>query len=210
MKKLLYSIILAGVMVLVGLAEPVAGPAESWDEYDLLAKVNILAVHTNQEVLYYESPRGKSYGYLMDVEVTEALRMPPELEPGRIQLLAPVYSIHGDRRLEFHLYSKGEFQVGNQRSVACQYNSRVGTWLVAEWVIDDDVWGRYVVQKENTGTHNGYADDDLARNAASLTIEYIRQRRSGEITWEEYKEKMSPIREYYDRKMDLDELQELP
>jgi len=210
MKNINISVLSILMGALTGYGEMVAEPAELWTQYDLIAKVTIIAVHTNQEVLFFRSERGESYGYLMDVEVTEALRMPPELESGRIQLLAPVYSIHGDRRLEFHLYSKGEFQVGNQRSVACQYNSRVGTWLVAEWVIDDDVWGRYVVQKENTGTHNGYADDDLARNAASLTTEYIRQRRSGEITWEEYKEKMAPIREYYDRKMDLDELQELP
>ena len=59
------NIIVLSIMTgaLSGYGEMVAAPADLWTKYDLIAKVTILTVHTNQEVLYFDSPRGKSYYY---------------------------------------------------------------------------------------------------------------------------------------------------
>lgn len=207
MKNINISVLSILMGALTGYGEMVAEPAELWTQYDLIAKVNILAVHTNQEVLFFESARGKSYGYLVDAEVTEALRIPPELEKGKIQLIAPVYSIYGDRRLEFDAYSKREFSAGKQRAMACSYQRRTKTWLVADWVLTEEMWGEYRSQKER-----GVTDDESHRDEGEYALEnageLIRRWRGGEITLEEYNDKMAPIREYYKRKSD--ELQELP
>lgn len=203
------NIIVLSIMIgaLSGYGEMVAAPADLWTKYDLIAKVTILTVHTNQEVLYFDSPRGKSYGYLMDVEVTEALQVPPEMEPGRIQLLTPVYGIHGDRRLEFGAYSKGEYLAGNQLAVACSYQRRNGRWLVLEWVLSEAQWAEYRDQKER-GVSSVDSPRSESRDMVENARELIRQWRGGEISMEEYNEKMTPIREYYQRQSD--ELHELP
>ena len=84
------SVISAVLVCLVspaGRADPVARPADSWEQYDLIAKVVVRSIDETREILTYESTEARTFAHPAKVEVVEPL--PEELKA----LLTPSVSL---------------------------------------------------------------------------------------------------------------------
>lgn len=74
------------------MAEPVAGPAESWEVYDLIAKARIRSIDTSREIRFIESLETQAFGYPVDLDCVETLRMSEHYNESRV--LVQGYGYH--------------------------------------------------------------------------------------------------------------------
>ena len=177
-------------------AEPVARPADSWEHYDLIAKVVVRSVDETQEIQTYESPEAQTFAHPAEMEIVEPLRMPVGVAP-RI-LLVPRYSIYRGKRMESHNWTSGRYSTTNMLALACRY-TRDKKGLVIEWILPEKTWDVYRQQKE-TGVveHPVSAQEEEERQllaAAQKRRELRRQMQEGLISQEEYDRLSAPYTE---------------
>ena len=126
-------------------AEPVARPAESWEEYDLIAKVVVRSVDASQEVKTYDTAEAQMFAHPVEVEVVAPLRMPGTGVTWTV--LAPGYGIYRGKRLDVYYWTNGVYSTTNVLALACRF-ARDKATLAVDWVLTDEEWETYRRQKE--------------------------------------------------------------
>ena len=206
MKKIAYycsSAIFVCIFGMECLAEPVDTPADSWEHYDLIAKVMVRSVDATREIQTYDSPEAQSFYQPAEVEVIEPLRLPTEAGP--LNLLVPSHSFYRGKRLESYYLESGLFPSTNVLALACRYSDDK-KWLILEWMLSEEMWQTYRKQKE-TGVveHSASAqeeEDKQLLDAAQRMKELIKQKDEGSIGWEEYHKRAEPLREILNSQFD--------
>ena len=206
--KSIYSLLWASVAMTACtcFAEPVAEPAESWADYDLIAKVVVRSVDTNREIQTYASSEAQSFAHPAEIEVVERLRMPDEVA-GPLNLLIPSYSNYKGKRLECPLFTGGVHSSTNVIAVAGRYIDGK-KWLLLEWLLSDEWWAKYRKQMESgiVGPNaNIPSEEDRERiDAANKMKELNRQVRAGKISMEECNRQSAPLSEILNRPIQLE------
>ena len=194
MKYLWQSAFVIGISsIIVGataLAQSMAGPEKSWDRYDLIVKVTIRSIDYQRELQYLNSPEAKAFGYPVEVEMVEPLRMPPGTN--ELQLLLPAYFVINGRKMPALQMSNGGIAVSNKLAVTCHYFDTPDYLVIAD-VLSDEMWEVYRQQKEG-GASSSMATPELQvdpdkqaqANALLKRISLCSQMRKGEITEDEF------------------------
>jgi hypothetical protein len=193
------SVISAVLVCLVspaGRADPVARPADSWEQYDLIAKVVVRSIDETREILTYESTEARTFAYPAEVEVVEPLRMPAAPEPWT--LLVPRYSIYGGRGMESHNWTSGLYSTTNVLALACRY-TRDSKGLVVKWILPEETWETYRQQKETGVVGRPLSaqeeEEKLLLDAAQKRRELRDKMQEGLISREEYNRLSAPYTE---------------
>ena len=192
------SVISAVLVCLVspaGRADPVARPADSWEQYDLIAKVVVRSIDETREILTYESTEARTFAYPAEVEVVEPLRMPAA--PGPLHLLVPRYSIYRGKRMDSYYWTSGRYSTTNALALACRY-TRDKKGLVVKWILPEETWDVYRQQKETGVVERPRSaqeeEEQQLLDAAQSLKELGRERDEGKIGWEEYNRRAEPLR----------------
>lgn len=194
MKNIVRLTCVAGITVITmidaALAQLMAGPAASWDKYDLIARVTIRAIDPQREVQYLDSPEAKAFGYPVEVEMVEPLRMPPGTH--ELQLLLPAYFVINGRKMPALQMSNGEVTVSNTLAITCQSHDHPDYLVIAD-VLSEETWAVYRQQKEGGVESDGTTSEIQVVPDLKNRFDAIQQKmtlgdqlRSGEITEEEY------------------------
>lgn len=190
-------LILAMVWLHSSRAEPVARPADSWEEYDLLAKVVVQSVDSHEEHVYRRSPDFQLVGHPLQVELVETLRKTDDVDMSK--LLVTAWTIHGGRRYGNPDLEAGRVAPSNVVSIACRIYLSEATWCVVEWVLTDDMWETYQRQKGTGVVERPYSPEDYdiqqRLDAGRKRAELRKKMEVGEITREEYKIQSAPLTE---------------
>lgn len=189
-------LILALVVFSNAWAEPVATPQESWEQYDLIAKVVVRSFDATQEVEIYDTVEAQTFANPMVVDVVESLRMPEEGTTWTV--LAPSYSIYRGKRMDGGHWTNGMYSTTNILALACRY-TRDKAGLVVDWVLSEVEWETYRQQKETGAVERPLSqeDSDIQRrlDAVRQRRELRKQMKEGEISREEYKRLSAPFTE---------------
>lgn len=179
-----------------GRADPVAKPADSWEQYDLIAKVVVRGIDEAREIPTYESTEAQTFAHPVEVEIVEPLRMPAGTEPWT--LLVPRYSIYRGQRMESHNWASGLYSTTNVLALACHY-IRDGSELVVEWVLPEKTWEMYRQQKETGVVERPLSaqeeEEKLLLDAAQKRRELRDKMQEGLISREEYNRLSAPYTE---------------
>ena len=191
-------VILAVLVCLVspaGRADPVAKPADSWEQYDLIAKVVVRSIDETREILTCESTEAQTFAHPVEVEVVAPLRMPAEIGP--LNLLVPRYSIYRGKRMESYYWASGRYSTTNALALACHYTRDGSGWIV-EWILPEETWDVYRQQKETGVVERPRSmqeeEEQQLLDAAQSLKELGREKDEGKIGWEEYNRRAEPLR----------------
>ena len=178
-----------------GRADPAAKPADSWEQYDLIAKVVVRSVDETREIQTYASAEAQTFAHPAEVEIVEPLRMPAGTEP--LNLLVPRYSIYRGKRVEPFYWASGRYSSANALALACHY-TRDGSGLIVEWVLPEKTWEMYRQQKE-TGVverpRTAQEEEQQLLDAAQKRRELRDKIQEGLISREEYSRLSAPYTE---------------
>ena len=181
-----------------GRADPVARPADSWEQYDLVAKVAVQSIDETREIQTYESAEARTFAHPAEVEIVEPLRMPAGWGGGAPDTrLVPRYTIYRGQRMESRNWTCGLFSTTNALALACHY-TRDPKGLVVEWVLPEKTWEMYRQQKETGVVERPRSaqkeEEQQLLDEAQRLKELGREKDEGKIGWEECNRRAEPLR----------------
>ena len=130
------------------MAEPVARPAESWEVYDLIAKARIRSIDTAREIQFIESLETQAFGYPVDLDCVETLRMPEHYNESRV--LVQGYGYHKGIKAAPPPSFIEAFKSTDEVAVGGILYSDMND-LVLVSVFSDQEWDRFLKKTEEAG-----------------------------------------------------------
>lgn len=183
--------IIAMSMLAKAFGQPMAGQEKAWDRHDLIAKVIIRSIDMQREIQYINTPQAQAFGYPLDYEMVEPMRMP--LGSSEVKIIVPAYCVVGGRKIPSLQMSNGAISISNTLAITCHYYDNP-EYLAIEGIVSNEAWTVYQRQKE-VGASPSRAMPELCVEpdkqeqvkAILKQVTLRRQMRKGEITEEEFK-----------------------
>jgi hypothetical protein len=168
-------------------------------KYDLIAKVNVNSLDTTREIQFIESLDTQAFGYPVDLDLVETLRESEHYNGSRV--LVQGYGYYRGVKVAPPPSFIEVLKRTDTVAVGGMFYSDMN-YLVLVTVFSDKEWDRFMKQAEETGDPisdsggNSLSEDSERVRALKERISLRNQITNGEISEEEYREKMDRLDEY--------------
>ena len=196
-RNLIYALCISNIFASRCHSELFDRPSDYFDDYDMLAVASIVSISEKAEFVYAKSEYSTGYGYMANLEVQKALKLP--VETNNINLVVPSYENRNGRIVPCAQYLPDLTNAVTVK-LAGKWNADK-TWIILNWILSDQEWERYQTQIDTGRPRERNSETtDLIQRHMNQQVETIKQienyaiqMENGIISLEEYEKLTGPL-----------------